>query len=177
MAQASKPLAVWSNFLRQKCLWSYVHVVRWAHVNKAQTQIKQRTWKQYFFLLDCAFQVLIGWAGKCLSYGVYKGGGGGSKGNLHQNSQTVTEQGRGPISSPKSLGQFVTVTHALNTNHQGSWLDGQRKLWILFQLCVVQKCLTFYININMVLTGTRRFPLLLAVRKSLSTGTRGLLLD
>ena len=115
MAQASKPLAVWSNFLRQKCLWSYVHVVRWAHVNKAQTQIKQRTWKQYFFLLDCAFQVLIGWAGKCLSYGVYKGGGGGSKGNLHQNSQTVTEQGRGPISSPKSLGQFVTVTHAQST--------------------------------------------------------------
>ena len=75
------------------------------------------------------------------------------------------------------LQSHMHKAHALNTNHQGSWLDGQRKLWILFQLCVVQKCLTFYININMVLTGTRCFPLVLAVRKSLSTGTRGLLLD
>ena len=37
----------------------------------------------------------------------------GERGNLHQNSQTL--QGRGPIPSPKSFGQFVGVTHAQST--------------------------------------------------------------
>ena len=112
---ASKPLAVWSDFLRQKCLWSSVHVVRWGHVNKAQTPDQAENLKTVLVFAWLCFSG-ADWLSRQMSIiWSLQRRGRGSKGNLHQNSQTVTEQGRGPISSPKSLGQFVTVTHAQST--------------------------------------------------------------